>query len=442
MSGVGESNPEQTLILREDEHPREVPGEVWKILIVDDDDEVHHVTRLVLADLCHGGRGVCLMSAYSGQEARHLLHAHRDVSVILLDVVMESEEAGLHLIRHIREELNNSSVRIILRTGQPGQAPERRIIIEYDINDYREKTELSAQKLFTSVAASVRAFETIQQLQAINSNLEEMVAARTQDLRLACQDLRRTAEELQAHRDRLQYEQELAKALLANVHEAERLDFPNLRYRLWPVDVANGDLILAARAPDGRQLIMIGDFTGHGLPAAIGALPVADLFHREVGRGCNIRSLISSINDELHRKLPRGLFLAACVIEVGTDQIVHAWNGGVPAAFVYSADAGVRERITSSDLPLGVVPSGELAFDIQHLSTRRGDRLFIYSDGLVEARNPEGEMFGEKRLEHCLREHGASETFFERVREQVEAFLAGNPQADDITMAELVLHAT
>ena len=120
----------------------------WKLLIVDDEEEVHVITRMVLEGLSFSGKGLTFLSAYSAQEAREILLEQRDIAVILLDVVMETGQAGLELVEIIRSELGNRMVRIILRTGQPGQAPEREVITRYDINDYKHKTELTAQKLF------------------------------------------------------------------------------------------------------------------------------------------------------------------------------------------------------------------------------------------------------------------------------------------------------
>ncbi|MBB4841722.1 CheY-like chemotaxis protein [Paucibacter oligotrophus] len=134
---------------------------VWKILVVDDEPAIHQVTKLALRNFSIEGRASLLISAMSSLDAKEQLERHPDIAVILLDVVMESERAGLDLVKHIREEAKNSLVRIILRTGQPGQAPERSVMVEYDINDYKEKTELTAAKLFTAVMSSVRNFKQI-----------------------------------------------------------------------------------------------------------------------------------------------------------------------------------------------------------------------------------------------------------------------------------------
>ena len=139
------------------------PEKSWKILIVDDEAEVHHVTKLALADVTFENRSLAFMSAYSGEEAKQVIRAHPDTAIIFLDVVMETENAGLDVIQFVREELENSAVRIILRTGQPGQAPETVVSVNYGIDEYRTKTELTSQKLFITVVTALRTFSILMQ---------------------------------------------------------------------------------------------------------------------------------------------------------------------------------------------------------------------------------------------------------------------------------------
>ena len=151
----------------------------WRVLIVDDDHDVHAVTRLALRNVAFKGRQLELFSAFSGAEGFDLLRDTPDVALVLLDVVMESDDAGLVLARRIREELGNHLVRVVLRTGQPGQAPEQRVIIEYDINDYKAKTELTTQKLFTTVISSLRAYESLMMLERSRIGLGKILAGAT-----------------------------------------------------------------------------------------------------------------------------------------------------------------------------------------------------------------------------------------------------------------------
>lgn len=133
----------------------------WKIIIADDDEDIHFLTRMVMEDYSLDEKELEFLSAYSGEETKKLIQENSDTALILLDIVMESEEAGFKVVKYIREVLKNSIVRIILRTGQPGKAPEKKVIIKYDINDYKEKTELTTQKLFTTITASLRSYKDL-----------------------------------------------------------------------------------------------------------------------------------------------------------------------------------------------------------------------------------------------------------------------------------------
>ncbi|MBD3307637.1 DUF3369 domain-containing protein [candidate division KSB3 bacterium] len=151
----------------------------WKVIIADDEEEVHAVTHMVLDNFTFEGRRLHLLSAYSGQETQDLIEQHPDTAVILLDVVMEEDTTGLEVVKYIREQLGNQFVRIILRTGQPGQAPERQVTMEYDINDYKEKTELTAQKLFTTIIGLLRAYRDLKTIEKRRQGLKQVTTIST-----------------------------------------------------------------------------------------------------------------------------------------------------------------------------------------------------------------------------------------------------------------------
>jgi PAS domain S-box-containing protein len=148
----------------------------WRILIVDDDVDVHVVTKFALRNVSFKGRQLNFLHAYSGQEGFEVLRDSPDVALVLLDVVMETEYAGLTLARQIRGELNNQLVRIVLRTGQSGQAMEQSVIVDYDVNDYRTKTDLTTQKLFTTVISSLRTYDSMQETQRSHDALKVSLA--------------------------------------------------------------------------------------------------------------------------------------------------------------------------------------------------------------------------------------------------------------------------
>lgn len=151
--------------------------EPWNVLIVDDEPAVHEVTRLVLGTFRFEDRPLKFHHAYSAAEARELLRSTEDIAVTLLDVVMESDQAGLDLVKFVRDDLKNHFVRIVLRTGQPGQAPEHEVITNYDINDYKDKTELTAQKLRTMMYATLRAYRDVMLIERNRLGLERVIAA-------------------------------------------------------------------------------------------------------------------------------------------------------------------------------------------------------------------------------------------------------------------------
>ncbi len=137
----------------------------WKILIVDDEEDVHTITQTVLSNFSFQERKLEFFHAYNAQESIDIMKKESDIALVLLDVVMEKDDSGLQVVKEIREVLQNHLVRIILRTGQPGSAPEEEVIVEYDINDYKEKTELTSKKLFTTLVTALRSYQSLKSLQ-------------------------------------------------------------------------------------------------------------------------------------------------------------------------------------------------------------------------------------------------------------------------------------
>ena len=149
----------------------------WKVLIVDDEPEVHRITKMTLAKFEFDNKPIEFIHAYTGREAKAIVTNESDIALILLDVVMETDNAGLDVVRYVRTELHNQQIRIVLRTGQPGQAPEDDVVVNYDINDYKDKTELTSQKLRTLIRASLRSYRDICSLEHNRKGLEKVIAA-------------------------------------------------------------------------------------------------------------------------------------------------------------------------------------------------------------------------------------------------------------------------
>ncbi len=150
----------------------------WKIIIADDQEEIHSLTRMVLSDYSFEGKGITFLSAYSGEDTKRLILENPDTAIILLDVVMETDHAGLEVVHYIRKILKNSIVQIVLRTGQSGRAPEHKVIVEYGINDYKSKVELTSQKLFTMVTALLRTYQLSSSFNQLNQQLKNELQER------------------------------------------------------------------------------------------------------------------------------------------------------------------------------------------------------------------------------------------------------------------------
>jgi diguanylate cyclase (GGDEF)-like protein len=180
MSADNYDNDE--LIFLPEEHSSDKPTSetqgVWNVLVVDDDAEIHSVTRLALSDLTVADKSLHFIHVHSGAEALKVIEKMgSSIAIILLDVVMETDDAGLMVARTMREELNILEPRIILRTGQPGYAPEEQVIKDYDINDYKTKTELTRSKLVTTIIASIRSYQQILSINQSRAGLEKIIAS-------------------------------------------------------------------------------------------------------------------------------------------------------------------------------------------------------------------------------------------------------------------------
>lgn len=214
----------------------------WKVLIVDDDPEVHEATILACGSFEFEHRPLNLLSAYSGTEARTVLQDHPDVALLLLDVVMETSQAGLELVKYVRTTLNNQIIRIILRTGQPGEAPELDVIRDYDINDYRLKIDLTRQRLLTTVITTLRSYRDLVTLDATNKELDTLYSQQI----VANQKIERQQQELIAQNQALT----IAKQQAVKANQAKSVFLGNMSHELrTPLNAVLGYTQLLAREP-------------------------------------------------------------------------------------------------------------------------------------------------------------------------------------------------
>ena len=192
----------------------------WLVAVIDDERSVFEATQLALEGLRFRGRTFKLIYAGSAREGKVMLAEHQGVACVFLDVVMETDRAGLDLARAIREELKNTSVQIVLRTGQPGYAPPMEVIERYEINDYREKTDLSRTRLFASLSCALRAYGQLSAVEAARDELEVRVQERTHELTASIAELQATETELRAAKVAAEAASEAKSDFLANMsHE-------------------------------------------------------------------------------------------------------------------------------------------------------------------------------------------------------------------------------
>lgn len=169
-----ESDMNFDFLLEEEAEP-EKEKDFYKVIIADDDAEIHNVTKMILKNFEFEGKGLMLIDAYSGAQTKELLALHPDTALIFLDVVMEHNHSGLEVVEYLRKELKNEMTRVVLRTGQPGEAPEESVIRDYDINDYRIKTELTVSRLNTTIYSALRNYRDLMKIERNRRGLERII---------------------------------------------------------------------------------------------------------------------------------------------------------------------------------------------------------------------------------------------------------------------------
>ena len=196
-----------------------------------------------------------------------------------------------------------------------------------------------------------------------------------------------------------------------------------------------GDLLIFERTPGNRLHAMLGDFTGHGLAAAVGALPTSDIFFAMTRKGFGIGEIAREINLKLHNLLPTGQFCAACLVSIGVDPaVVEVWNGGLPPVLLADASRAIVGRMPSDKLPMGILAPEKFDASTTVLQVPEACHAILYSDGLIEAQNGAGEVFGEHGLAAALAEVCESCSVTQLLRAAVIEFLAGLEPHDDISM--------
>lgn len=229
-------------------------------------------------------------------------------------------------------------------------------------------------------------------------------------------------------------EQVLAGRVLANVRGAGCLDDPGFRYSLSPLDFFNGDIALAAKTPSGEMRWILGDFTGHGLGAAVGTIPIASVFYATARKGVPMEDTLRTLNDQLKGLLPPGLFCAAAVMSLNAERsVLSLWNGGIPPVVIVSGrDRSIR-RFPSQHLALSIVESAAIDSHFEQIPVEPGDQVFAFSDGLTESANAQGQLFGQERVERALQGAEPAERF-DAVTQDLQRFRETASAGDDVSL--------
>ncbi|MBF0357236.1 MAG: fused response regulator/phosphatase [Magnetococcales bacterium] len=250
-------------------------------------------------------------------------------------------------------------------------------------------------------------------------------------------ELRKSKQQLDRHNKRLLYERELIEKIILKMRDADVFDNRNLRYLISPVEETAGDMLISTFTPDGRQLVLLGDFTGHGLPAAIGGPLVTYILYELAMRGESGESILSVINSQLYARLPTGIFFAAFFLEISPERdIATIWNAAIPDGVVLRK-GDIVKQLPSNLLPLGVTSSIDTAKAANKIPLETGDRIFIFSDGIVEARGNNREMFGYKRIEDYIKQLALADENFKELLSLLNNHVGSSIHDDDITLAEI-----
>ncbi|MFY8349950.1 ATP-binding SpoIIE family protein phosphatase [Pseudoalteromonas sp. SSM20] len=255
--------------------------------------------------------------------------------------------------------------------------------------------------------------------------------ARTRELSKKTYKQNRELAYYQLHTER---EHELVEHIFDNALENRFLLPELIEFNLSPASMFNGDLFLMAPSCTGGVYVLMGDFTGHGLAAAMGALPASKIFYSMTQKGLSVGDIAAELNHTLYDLLPGNMFCAATILELNSSgRSFSAWLGGLPDGFLLSKDGKIKQKLTSRHMALGILDEYEFERDTVYVETDLNDKIILYTDGVIEAENNRGEFFSEERL---LRKVSApSFTELGSIVESVKRFTGKQDQQDDLSLA-------
>ncbi|MBC6907109.1 response regulator [Saccharophagus sp. K07] len=245
-------------------------------------------------------------------------------------------------------------------------------------------------------------------------------------------------DQIALHNKHLIQEQNVAKQVFDKIAHAGALKLDIIRYYMSALAVFNGDVLLAEVSPRGSLFVVLGDFTGHGLPAAIGSMPLAATFYGMVGKGFSLADILREINQKLYQTLPVGLFCCATCVDINFKKNrISVWNGGLPDNILYRHKTRTYERVKSSHLPLGVLSNRDFKADTQVLHLEPGDHFLMWSDGIQEARNRAGVMFGEDNINAVLDSSLDASAVYAQILKNVQEHIGSTEKDDDISLVDI-----
>lgn len=376
-----------------------------KILIAEDNDSDRLILRAIVRKQGHevitARNGVEAVDAFS-REQPHL---------VLLDAVMPGMD-GLEAAQRIKALAGEALVPIIFLTSL-SDADELARCLEVGGDDFLPKPYNR-----TILAAKINAFNR---------------------MRLMHETLQQQRDLIQGRNDRLVHEQSTARRVFDNIAHSGCLDAPNIRYLMSAKSIFNGDVLFASPKPAGGFHLFLGDFTGHGLPAAIGAVPLAEIFYGMTVKGFGIGDILREINAKMHRILPTGLFCCAAMVDFNLHtRQMEVWNGGLPEGYLLHKEGGPTV-LRSRHVPLGVLSPERFSVACERYTLDLGERTLFFSDGLLEAARADGEMFGLNRFRRVLEGCQNIDVAFDEVSAAVREFLSDDGERDDVTLVEVAM---
>ncbi len=232
-------------------------------------------------------------------------------------------------------------------------------------------------------------------------------------------------------------EHDLVESIFANHYERHLIDSDYIRFYISPASIFNGDVLLTAKGPSGSLYLAVGDVTGHGLAAAIGAMPVYSTFRNMAKKGKSIGNIADEMNTSLRNLLPDNMMMAFVIMELDYSRgEASIWAGGMPEVIIADNKGEIVRKIVSRHAPLSVLEPGKFRQDVDVIKLQDGDRLYFYTDGIEEANNKDGEMFGTERFQSLF--SGEPDKIFNRIIEANNHFIDTNGQDDDITLIEVL----